>query len=152
MEIQKIANVDVLQTERVRFAVWLLRCTRRLVIDLLSDIASVSVQRIFTRRWTLFSTRYRLPLFVELRIWCFCAPSCRRISYPCRCSSRQWRDVRSRTIFPPWFSPHRDAAANTNANTEYIRGNCLRLLYLLFYPTWQNFSIGIFELDRISNT
>lgn len=45
MEIQKVANVDVLQTEGVRLAVRLLRRARRLVIDLLSDIASMSVQR-----------------------------------------------------------------------------------------------------------
>jgi len=42
MEIEKVANVDVLQTERVRFTVvCLLMCARRLVIDLLSDIASI---------------------------------------------------------------------------------------------------------------
>lgn len=40
MEIQKVANVNILQTEGVRFAVRLLRRARRLVIDLLSDTVS----------------------------------------------------------------------------------------------------------------
>jgi len=47
MEIEEVANIDVLQTERVRFvAVRLLMCARRLVIDLLSDIAKYSISSV----------------------------------------------------------------------------------------------------------
>lgn len=68
MEIEKVANVDVLQTEGIRFAVWLLRRARRLVIDLLSDIASVSIRRasIHTSAGAIFGA-IPLPLFVEPR-------------------------------------------------------------------------------------
>lgn len=57
MEIQEVANVDVLQTERVRFAVRLLRCACRLVIDLLSDIVC-SVRRAGIHTRVLFLARY----------------------------------------------------------------------------------------------
>lgn len=67
MEIQEVANVDVLQTERARFAVRLLRCARRLVIDLLSDIASVfSSASGYSYTSTIFGT-IPLPLFAEPR-------------------------------------------------------------------------------------
>lgn len=45
MQIQEVTDVDVLQAEWIWFAVRLLRRTRRLVIDLISDILNVSQTR-----------------------------------------------------------------------------------------------------------
>lgn len=74
MEIEKVANVDVLQTEGVRFAVRLLKRARCLVIDLLSHIASVSVRRAtiylhiggcyFRRDTYLYSLNFELDVSV----------------------------------------------------------------------------------------
>lgn len=66
VQIQEVTDVDVLQTERIWFAVWLLRRTRRLVIDLISDIVNVSHTIEYTPGdWYYFRHAIPLPLFVE---------------------------------------------------------------------------------------
>lgn len=69
MQIQKVANVNVLQAEGVWLVERLLRLTRRVVIDLLSDIANVSVRREHSHiRRALFSARYRYLYSLNLEL------------------------------------------------------------------------------------
>lgn len=66
MEIQEVANVDVLQAEWVRFAVRLLRRARRLVIDLLSD--SEYVQFGYSHTSIIFGAIYRYLYSLNLEL------------------------------------------------------------------------------------
>jgi len=101
MQVQEVTDVDVLQAERIWVAVWRLKRTRRLVIDLISDIVNVSHTRECSPGdWYYFRHAILLPLFVEPQTWCSYALSFHRTSCPCRCNSRRWRGERSRTIFP----------------------------------------------------
>jgi len=135
MEIEEVANVDVLQTERVRFAVVrLLMCARRLVIDLLSDIAKYQFgERVFTHRRMLFSARYSYLYSLNLELDVSVLRSAVEFRVPVDvihggdvvCDQGQY--------FLPGFL---HVVMQLRTRTLNICGNCPRLLYFLFYATW----------------